>query len=83
MSIDFQQIHIDFHTFNTRGQNIETRFFGEHTFHRRIRKAVAAISAFELFFTQSDHNIKNILVGAEALIDDANNGTVTDQTEVR
>src|SRR5262245_10080005 len=83
MSIDFAQIYIDFPTFNTGGVNRETRFFGEHTFGRRIRKATAAINGFELNFTQSDHNIQSILVGVEAIIDDANRGTVTGRVKLK
>ena len=38
MSIDFAQVHIDFQPFHPQGRNEERRFFGEHTFGRRIRK---------------------------------------------
>jgi hypothetical protein len=77
MSIDFHQVYIDFRAFNTQGVNREQRFYGEHTFNRRLRKAVAAINGFELYFGNSDHEIKNILVGCEAIIDDPNVGTVS------
>ncbi|TAH51628.1 MAG: hypothetical protein EYC68_09700 [Chloroflexota bacterium] len=83
MSIDFAQVHIDFHTFNPQGRNEEQRFFGEHTFGRRVRKATAAINGFELYFTQGDHNVRNILVGCDAIIDDAANGTVTARIKLK
>jgi hypothetical protein len=83
MSIDFAQVHIDFPTFNPRGANQEQRFFGEHTFGRRIRKATAAINGFELYFTQSDHHFQNILVGCDAIIDDAARGTVTARIKLK
>ena len=83
MSIDFTQVHIDFHAFNPQGRNEEIRFFGEHTFGRRVRKATAAINGFELYFTESDHNIRNILVGCDAIIDDAVRGTVTARIKLK
>jgi hypothetical protein len=83
MSIDFAHVHIDFPTFNPRGANQEQRFFGEHTFGRRIRKATAAINGFELYFTQSDHHFQNILVGCDAIIDDAQRGTVTARIKLK
>jgi hypothetical protein len=83
MSLDFAAVHIDFRPFNTRGANIETRFFGEHTFNRPIRKAVATINAFELYFPDSDHHIQNILVGCDAIVDDASVGTVTARIKLK
>jgi hypothetical protein len=83
MGMDFQQIYIDFRAFNTNGRNEETRFFGEHTFGRRIRKASAAINGFELYFGNSDHEIKNILVGCDTIIDNANTGTVTARIKLK
>lgn len=83
MSIDFHEILIDFRAFNTRGRNEETRFFGEHTFNRRIRKASAAINGFELYFGNSDHEIRNILVGCDAIIDDPNVGTVSARIKLK
>jgi hypothetical protein len=83
MSIDFAQVHIDFRTFNPQGRNEEQRFFGEHTFGRRVRKATAAINGFELYFPQGDHHVRNILVGCDAIIDDAANGTVTARIKLK
>ena len=83
MSIDFAQIHIDFRTFNPRGLNQEQRFFGEHTFNRRIRKATAAINGFELYFAESDHHFQTILVGCDAIIDDAERGTVSARIKLK
>jgi len=83
MSIDFHEIYIDFRTFNPNGRNAEQRFFGQHTFGRRIRKASAAINGFELYFGNSDHEIRNILVGCDAIIDDANAGTVSARIKLK
>jgi hypothetical protein len=83
MSLDFAQVHIDFRAFNTQGANVETRFFGEHTFNRRIRRATSAINGFELYFTDSDHHIQNILVGCDTIIDDADVGTVTARIKLK
>jgi hypothetical protein len=83
MGMDFAVVLIDFHTFNPRGVRDEKRFFGEHTFGRRILKATAAINAFELNFTDGDHNLQHILVGCDAVVDNAETGTVTARVKLK
>ena len=80
MEVDFKYLHLKFDTKVPDGAT-RLRAFAEHTFGRPIAKAVAALNGFRLFYTQGDKHLAVIEADVDALIDNAEQGTVTARME--
>ncbi|MEM6720233.1 MAG: hypothetical protein AAF611_12985 [Bacteroidota bacterium] len=82
MPVTFKRKTVNIGTRNPRGNENQLQFFTEHTFGRKIIRAETVLNGYRLKFTNGDHHLETLQVDTDAIIDDANRGTVTARIEL-